>query len=218
MRQELGGGDSGPSAGLAPGEWPWPVPPGAPWRTWGLRGKTDSGPGRHGDRVSFACCRLVFETWEIWEQETRLLHVEGARVSDLLSVRPGPVQPVVWLRGREQGHAPRDRSPGPRPLKAGRGSRCDSADNRGASVALLLPSRAPSSLLQARAIRHPWVGPVPQAPVLYVRSEIRTPEHETLRSVGAPKKNQTAQEVVLKKRLHIKLPNQRIPKFLTQNL
>lgn len=69
--------------------------------------------------------------------------MEGARVSDLLSVRPGPVQPVVWLRGREQGHAPRDRSPGPRPLKAGRGSRCDSADNRGASVALPPPSRAP---------------------------------------------------------------------------
>lgn len=64
---------------------------------------------------------------------------QGARISDLVSVKPGPVLPVLWLRGREKGHARRDRSPGPRTLKEGRGSQRDSADNRRASVALPSP-------------------------------------------------------------------------------
>lgn len=103
--------------------------------------------------------------------------MEGARVPDLRSVRPSPVLPVVWVLapGREeQGHARRDGSPGRSTLQEGRGSRCDSADTRGASAALPSPLRWP--LLPARGTRHP---------VPYARSGIRAPEPETPSSVGA---------------------------------
>lgn len=115
---------------------------------------------------------------------------QGARVSDLVRVRPGPVLPAVWLQGREKRQAWRDRSPGPRTLKEGRGSQCDSADNRRASVA------PPRPLLQAHASRHRAAALCRKPPSFTQGLKL---EHKTLSPGGAPKENQTAQEVVLEK-------------------
>lgn len=128
---------------------------------------------------------------------------QGARVSDLVRVRPGPVLPAVWLQGREKRQAWRDRSPGPRTLKEGRGSQCDSADNRRASVAPP-PASAAGTRQQA-----PCGGPVPQAPLLHARSEVRAQDAEPRRR--AKGKSDCSGSGFGKKRLHVKFPNQRIP-------